>query len=61
MQASRHETNSVVGSSIPSQVGGNTGKPQMPQHGPHARGVSQVSTTSQQTPVTYDHNGNIVS
>ena len=58
MQASRHETDSTSGSSIPTQV--NT-RAQMPQHGPHARNASQVTTASQRSQVTYDHNGNIVS
>ena len=58
MQASRHENDSTSGSSIPTQV--NT-RVQMPQHGPHARTSSQVTTTSQRSQVTYDHNGNIVS
>ena len=59
VQANRHENDSIAGTSIPSQV--TTNRPQMPQHGPHARGVAQVSTTSQRSQAQYDHNGNIIS
>ena len=68
MQASHQENESVAGSSIPTQIGGNntsntsSSGTQMPQHGPHARGVAQISTTrTQRSQVQYDHNGNIIS
>ena len=58
MQATRHENDSLTGSTIPTQV--NTPRSQMPQYGPHARVVSQVSTSSQRSRTQYDHNVNII-
>ena len=58
IQATRHENDSVAGCTIPTQV--NTPRSQMPQHGPHARSVSQVSTSSPRSQTQYDHNGNII-
>ena len=63
MQASRHETDSIANSSIPSQVGGNHRNPRMPQHGPHARQAAATGASqggASRTPLVYDHNGNIV-
>ena len=66
MQATRNESESVAGSSIPSQINANNGggNAQMPQHGTHIRsvsisGVSQRSAT-QRSQIRYDHNGDIV-
>ncbi len=60
MQASRHESASVAGSTIPSQV-----VPTMPQHGPHARTNAAVNTAastagSSRRSHRYDHNGDVV-
>ncbi len=57
MNASRHESQSVADSSIPSQI-----TPRQPQHGPHARqaAAAQTSNNSTRSTVTYDHNGNVV-
>jgi hypothetical protein len=60
MQATRHENDSVSGSQVPSQVGGNADRTQMPQHGPHARSIANISTGSQRSQTQYDHNGNII-
>ena len=59
IQATCNETESVAGSSIPSQVGGTT--PRMPQHGSHARNSSAVSNANTTlTTRQYDHNVNVV-
>ncbi len=66
MQASRHENDSIANSTLPSHIGGTngSGSARMPQHGPHARAIQSANTSgdtsSQRTPVQYDHNGNIV-
>ena len=56
INATRNETESVAGSSLPSQVGGR------PQHGPHARNTSAVgaAAASQRRNVRYDHEGNVL-
>ena len=56
VQASRHESDSVAGSSIPSQITGSS----RPQHGPHARQAATTSSVRSRGPLRFDHEGNII-